>query len=67
MHRNLRADNIFVTGDAYQPIVKISGFGYSKDVAVDSVAVTTVAPPQAILPTCTLQSPALQGKSSEVA
>lgn len=45
VHRNLRADNVFVTGSAYQPIVKISGFGYSKDLAMDSIAVATIALP----------------------
>ena len=53
MHRNLRADNIFVTGNAYQPLVKISGFGYSKDVAMDSIAVPRVL---LALPPCNLHT-----------
>lgn len=41
-HRNLRAENILLSGSFFQPVVKISGFGYSLDNALDSIAVTQV-------------------------
>ena len=45
MHRNLRMENMLLDGQYFRPVLKISGFAYSKAPDLDSGTVRSPATP----------------------
>ena len=50
MHRDLRMEHLLLNGSAYEPILKLTGFGYSKSEILDSQPKSNVGTPAYVPP-----------------
>ncbi|CAL5218676.1 g384 [Coccomyxa viridis] len=65
-HRDLRVEHILLSGSVYEPVVKISGFGYSKSAVMDSMAKTMVGAKGYMAPEVVMSSGSYDASKTDV-